>query len=71
MKLKKKEFENDFDFNNSNEFEEIIEENYGDILIQYILKLVWGEYLFYAGNWLGIRPSVCIYTCRVFTFLKT
>jgi hypothetical protein len=50
MKLKKKEFENDFDFNNSNEFEEIIEENYGDILIQYILKLVWGEYLFYAGN---------------------
>jgi hypothetical protein len=46
--IQKQEFENDFDFNNSNKFE-VIEENYDDTLIQDILKLVWGGYLFYVG----------------------
>jgi len=47
--IPKKEFENDFNFITSNEFEEVIEENYGDTLIQDILKLLWGGYLFYVG----------------------
>ncbi len=46
--IQKQEFENDFDFNNSNKFE-AIEENYDDKLIQDILKSVCGGYLFYAG----------------------
>jgi hypothetical protein len=40
-------------------------------LIQDILKSVCGGYLFYAGYWSSIRLNVCIYTRRVFTFLKT
>jgi hypothetical protein len=38
--IQKQEFENDFDFNNSNN---------DDKLIQDILKSVCGGYLFYAG----------------------
>ncbi len=60
--IQKQEFENDFDFNNSNN---------DDKLIQDILKSVCGGYLFYAGYWSSIRLNVCIYTRRVFTFLKT
>jgi hypothetical protein len=66
--IQKNEFENDSNFNNSNEFEKVIKENYGNTLIQDIkINVGW---LFVLCRVLIGYQTKCMYIYSLSLYFK-